>query len=408
VTVSPPVAQVGATLACDATASDLDGEIPSIAYGWSDGTLGATLVVSAENSTPGEPLTCKATATDAAGAKEWLKSIEVPVYNTVPGTPSLSLSPSAPEAGEALTCAVSTPAFDADEEELTYEFSWKVDGVAYLLASTSDLHSVVPASDVGFDEEWICTVQAFDALTSGDPTSVTVTTAPPPDPAPGAQIWLDAAHPDALVGGLWNDLSGNDRDGTPVGNAVFDAENGGSFAFDGTADYVDFAASTSYNSVSDFSVGLWFSPSATVSPASLTVPQMLFEAQDTRYTSSNPDNYLYLDTTGNLLFRTWTPTNNVLSTQTTWNAGQWYYIVATYQASTGTKSLYVDGELDASTAEIWSNYFNTYTHFGLGAYDAGSSWSFAGGIAMFHLYHRTLSAAEVDTNYDATRARFGT
>ena len=204
-------------------------------------------------------------------------------------------------------------------------------------------------------------------------------------------------------------------DGVLYNGPTFDSANGGSLVFDGTNDYCRIKNMNPiyHNTFSNFSFSFWFTPTQTISPGSLSTFSMIMEAQDTRYVSATPDNYVYFLTNGQLVFATWTPINNLAATNTTWTAGTWYHVTCTYESSfsvqnstMGTKKIYINGVLNNSVSNVSLNYFNTFNQFGLGMYDGGASNGFKGKLTKYLLYLRALSADEVLQNYNATKNNF--
>jgi hypothetical protein len=226
-------------------------------------------------------------------------------------------------------------------------------------------------------------------------------------------LYLDAANPKSYIGSgtTWTDLTNEKNNGSLINGPTFNNNNKGSIVFDGINDYVNFPEISPPNTINNFSFGLWFSPTVTISPGSLTTFSMLIEVQDQRFGSSRPDNYIYFLTNGELLFATFTPTNNLTSLQTTWVSNEWYNVFCTYESSTGTKKLFINGELENSVTGVLGNYFNTFTHFGLGSYNATSSFSptngFNGKISTVKVYNRELYPKEILQNYNVTKSRFG-
>jgi hypothetical protein len=233
----------------------------------------------------------------------------------------------------------------------------------------------------------------------------------------GLVLSLDAgfipSHPRS--GTTWYDVSTytNNKNrfsnGTLYNGPAFSIGKNGnskSINFDGTNDYCRLGSiDSSYNNFSNFSFSFWFSPTSTIAPGKLSTFSMMMEAQDTRLASATPDNYVYFLTNGQLVFATYTPTQNLIATSTTWVANTWYHLTCTYESSTGTKKMYINGALENSVSSVFNNYFNTYSQFGLGMYDGGVSNGFAGRINGYLLYFRTLSETEVSQNYDVTKAR---
>lgn len=97
--------------------------------------------------------------------------------NSPPSAPTVAITPSDPEAGEALTCTVVTTAIDPDGDSVTHSFSWEVDG-----AGTSVDSDTVPIGQTGPSETWTCVVVADDGQADGPPGADSVTTAPPNTP----------------------------------------------------------------------------------------------------------------------------------------------------------------------------------------------------------------------------------
>ena len=229
----------------------------------------------------------------------------------------------------------------------------------------------------------------------------------------GLMLYVDAANYKSIVSGdtTWNDITKTGDDGTLVNGPTYNPNNNGSILFDGLDDYVNFSELTPANTLNTFSFGLWFSPTTTITPGSLATFSVLMEAQDQRFTSSRADNYIYFLTNGELLFATFSPTNDLVSLQTTWDSDEWYQVFCTYEPINGEKKLFINGELENSVTGVTGNYFNTFTHFGLGAYNASTIFSptnaFNGNISNFMVYNRTLSEQEVLQNYNTLKSRYG-
>ncbi|TVQ88496.1 MAG: hypothetical protein EA397_17035 [Deltaproteobacteria bacterium] len=179
VQVSPSVARVGQTLQCSATASDADEEPLSIHYSWSTGAVGSSLPVTADNSSVGSEITCQAMVEDPHGATD-SRSDAAMIENTPPGAPEVRFSPSAPYAGQALTCEVTSPSFDADNHDVSYGFEWFVNDMPYFGAMTAEASSTVPGADVTTDQHWECIVTPWDGYDNGDPAYIEVVIDPPP------------------------------------------------------------------------------------------------------------------------------------------------------------------------------------------------------------------------------------
>jgi len=116
----------------------------------------------------------------------------ITVQNTPPTAPGVSIAPSGPMAGVApLICSVSPESADADSDDITYTFSWELDGQAYPdtggpwtgPTSTSDPNDTVPAEDTDEGQTWTCFALPYDGEEHGpigqaSETTVAVATVP--------------------------------------------------------------------------------------------------------------------------------------------------------------------------------------------------------------------------------------
>ena len=220
---------------------------------------------------------------------------------------------------------------------------------------------------------------------------------------------LDTANPKSFVSGstTWNDLTKNFNNCSLLNTPTYNQSNGGVLLFDGSDDYCQIPQITSNNTNGYYSFGLWFSPTNTIDASNANYI-MLFEAQNTSV-ANTPDNYIYfLNSGGKITFGTNTPSNNLLTTTNNWVGGKWYNVFCTYDITTGTKSIYVNGILENSISGITNSYLNTSTYTGIGAYSSPTRiWFFPGKISNFVVYTKTLSSSEVLQNYNATKSRFG-
>ena len=220
----------------------------------------------------------------------------------------------------------------------------------------------------------------------------------------------------------WVDRTTNNNDGT-LTNMI---GTGASHYRDGqvimpvSASYLDFDATDdrvaigSIGSMTAFTVELWINPDA---------------VQD--YQNPIDCNYSYNGTTGNigprLELRTGASPNWIISGDTGNNnnyyyivarsgapsAGTWYHAALTYDGSgnaSGLKS-YWDGSLVTSGATnvntpsaVWVNTMNN-VQLGLG-FHLGSSRHFNGQISTTKIYNKALTAAQILSNYNATKGRF--
>lgn len=82
--------------------------------------------------------------------------------------------------------------------------------------------------------------------------------------------------------------------------------------------------------------------------------------------------------------------------------GEWTYIAATYDQSTTTMSLYVNGELSAQEVVATTEIFDGAGEFWIGHQFSGDNlWGFEGRIDEVAVYDTALSAGEIQSHFEA-------
>ena len=185
----------------------------------------------------------------------------------------------------------------------------------------------------------------------------------------------------------WHDLSGNGNDGTINGaTPAIDSTAGLNFDFDGTDDYVAVSATGTKT------VEVWFNPDTTSGTNILYGPH-----------ANGHDNWLDFSTTVRLFATQSSDTNNFSITGGSISAGNWYQAVAIIDGTTAT--LYVNGSQVATTTKA----------FTIGSWSGNASIGRRGSlsqnyanaqIGVVRVYNKALTAAEVLSNYNATKSRF--
>lgn len=117
---------------------------------------------------------------------------------------------------------------------------------------------------------------------------------------------------------------------------------------------------------------------------------------------------------------TTTQVYRTVSSTTVINTGSYYHVVLNKDTTAGTLQLYVNGRLESSTTFDTGSYAQwptTGSYVGSNNISIGTtlstnvgSWSnkyIPGKIPVFKLYNRTLTAQEVQQNYNAQKTRFG-
>ena len=215
----------------------------------------------------------------------------------------------------------------------------------------------------------------------------------------GLILALDAANYKSYPrsGSTWTDLSGNGYDGTLLNGPTFESGNNGSFAFDGTDECaltslregVGFCDSISSN---EFTVITWFKPSGNNGVICGLAGGIGSTSTFAQYMSG---------TTLNTVVK---GADNTIKTGL--STSEYHMVTYTWDGTTGQG--YYNNETPNSLS-IGTAAFQSY-NFGIADPRNGTLGNYArfsGNIPICLVYVKALSTAEVNQNYNATKARFG-
>ncbi len=204
-------------------------------------------------------------------------------------------------------------------------------------------------------------------------------------------LYLDAANYRSYVGSgtTWNDLSLSKNTSSLVNSPTYSSANNGYISFDGTNDYISVNSNANILSYSEYTKIAWFYVTTFSTANNIISGGVSGQHAFWLYVS----NRLYAGHNGNWA----TVTGN-----TTLSLNTWYFGATTYNNTTGWK-LYLNGIEDGSS--INSTTFTGNQEILVGAYGAGNYYS--GRIGLVQVYNRTLTAAEILQNYNATKKRYG-
>jgi hypothetical protein len=219
----------------------------------------------------------------------------------------------------------------------------------------------------------------------------------------GLVLALDAGSKKSYPGSgtTWRDSSGNGNDGTLVNGVSYSGTNGGSLVFDGSNDYIDFTSEPNLNGKS-FSAECWFK---TTDISMRLIQNASTGAFGTKagfqisVTNTTFTNTAVTDSSGNFIRFTSVSAVPYIN-------GEWHNICLTFNTTTGTAELYLDGNFSESgtdTGLIGANM----NGFGLEIGRANSNVQHLNGnISVAKIYNRALTAEEILQNYNATKSRF--
>lgn len=209
----------------------------------------------------------------------------------------------------------------------------------------------------------------------------------------GLVLHLDAANKKSYpgTGTAWNDLSGNNNNGTLLNGPTFSSTNNGSILFDGVNDYVSIQCNANtiraYNSTTQFIIKL-----------------PTYAGGQRNILSYRSVGSLYIGKSGGGIFCYY----NSLSPSPAFTVGSIadnaiVHVAVTCDATNNLMSTYINGILAGSVSRTnWNTTYNTTMTIG------GSDIEYMiGNFYQFSHYNKVLSLAEVRQNFEALRGRYG-
>jgi hypothetical protein len=215
----------------------------------------------------------------------------------------------------------------------------------------------------------------------------------------GLVLCLDAGNNKSYpgTGTVWNDLSGNNNNGTLTNGPIFSSLNRGSIIFDGTNDYM--IISTFSNTLaSTLSLLYW-----------IKYTQGGYIVQQNR-SSSNILNQYNFQIIGNKL-QFWdystsygfTDNTSLNSSNTTLSSNIWYQVGFVKNGTSGI--YYLNGQQDRTVTAASNVTYGNSNHV-IGRDHRDNNKYFNGNIAQASIYNRALSPTEILQNYNATKGRY--
>lgn len=220
----------------------------------------------------------------------------------------------------------------------------------------------------------------------------------------GLVLNLDAANIKSYPrsGTTWRDLSGLGNNGTLTNGPTFNSANGGSIVFDGVDDYV--SVPNGYTNVmknnNNWTVSLWFKAN------NLSNNPVLISPDTGQLNYSD----LYLEVGINSIYFAaggGSGSNLLLTTSTSLITNNTYNIVFIKTGiTTGQVYLNANQVILSILGTGLGAMPNSNADFRIGAFKQ-SSYNLNGGIFNVLMYNKSLSAQEIQQNYNATKTRFG-
>jgi len=211
-------------------------------------------------------------------------------------------------------------------------------------------------------------------------------------------------HLDASISGsypgsgtVWYDLSGNGSNAQLVNGPTFSSNNSGYISFDGTNDYTNFIAP---NLGTTTTVEMWLKPTGTWT-GKMLMGWLSYDVYTTggtlSYNTANSDAYGIS-----------AATVNSLGITTNW---AYYVFEMRSDVSYTNNKIYINGALQtlsqlAGTQSAANRNFNS----GLGRFPgwrANLNYLMQMDCAVFSVWNRALTQAEITANFESIRGRFG-
>jgi hypothetical protein len=192
------------------------------------------------------------------------------------------------------------------------------------------------------------------------------------------------------------DLSGNNTNGTLTNSPTFSSDNGGSFIFNGSNNYIALSNTTGAN----FTLACWINTTAT----SLTGTQA-WQGNGIMWSdvAGTFNDFVLAILNNQISFFTGNPDSS-LNGSIILNTGAWFYITAVKNGSGSSKQVYVNGISEGSTSAT-SAALTANPNIAIGGNTLDSRY-FNGKIANTQIYNRVLTLAEIQQNYNAQKSRF--
>jgi hypothetical protein len=217
----------------------------------------------------------------------------------------------------------------------------------------------------------------------------------------GLVLNLDAASRKSYPGSgtVWNDLSGNNNNGTLVSGPTFNNGNGGSIVFDGTDDYSILTTNIFRTTLPNFTISVWYRK---------TIDGILF---GNHYHNSTWES-IWFSTTLFIVNGANNSTTNrqQLSYTPTPSSSTWHNLVAVNNSSSNYMKVFLNGvEYATKTATVipWDSNIPPTIGAQRNISTGGVLGPLTGNISNIQIYNRALTPQEIQQNGNATKSRFG-
>ena len=195
-----------------------------------------------------------------------------------------------------------------------------------------------------------------------------------------------------------SDFSGQGNFGTAVNGPTYSTDNNGSFVFDGVNDHIDCGNTSSFNAIggtNNITVSSWVFYTAFGGGGQ---PYSVITVK------GNPWTWLMENPSNTIRFRITAGGSDVNVSDTVPHLlNTWYNVVGTYDGA--NMHIYVNGVLKNTRVQTGTIATNSITAK-IGTFQ-GTNYNLTGRISNVSIFNRTLTANEIQQNFEALRGRYG-
>ncbi|MBA2479261.1 MAG: PKD domain-containing protein [Planctomycetes bacterium] len=353
--------------------TDADGTIASFSWNFGDGTSGSGASVNHVYATAGT-YAAVLRVTDNLGASSTITltiSVTVPPAGNQPPVARVSATPTSGIAPVSVGFDGSAST-DADGTISSYAWSFG-DGTT---GTGSSVNHVYAASG-SYDVRMIVTDNS--GATSSETITITVSDPTPPTPGTGpiARWTFDEGSGQSAA-----DSTGNGHTGTLVSDVAWTSGTSGpALAFNGANGQVSVP---DFDPPTDLTVEAWIRPGH-----GSGVDRMIVNKHNSEYDLRIDDNGNLAGEVGNVRLIA-----SGFDFGGSGNAGRWYHVAYTFDASANVHKLYRDG-VEVASGVNTASIANQATELRIGRHSQFDFGTFLGDIDDVRLYDRALDAAEV-------------
>ena len=216
----------------------------------------------------------------------------------------------------------------------------------------------------------------------------------------GLVMNLDASNAASYpgTGTTWTDLSGNVNNGTLINGTSYSLANGGTMVFDGINDQALINNSNSINITTSLTIEGWIKPTSIAGWIAIFYKNTN-SVNGGYHLGIDPSGYL----AGGLKETSWT---TVQSTTNQIQTNTWQQIAMSLDLNNKVLKLYKNGILIKTQTSFNYTLTGNTSPLSIGAQSNGGE-TFLGSIPICRLYNAVLTDADITSNFNATKTRFG-